>query len=37
MDTYKILNVDRGATKDEIKKQYRILVLKYHETTNNTW
>ena len=29
-DFYKILNVTRNATQDEIKKSYRKLALKYH-------
>lgn len=30
MDFYNILNVDKNATKDEIKKQYKKLALKHH-------
>ena len=29
-DPYKILNVSRSATDDEIKKAYRNLAKKYH-------
>lgn len=33
-DYYKILNVDRNATKEDIKKSYRQLALKYHPDRN---
>jgi DnaJ-class molecular chaperone len=33
-DYYKILGVSRSSTKDEIKKAYRALALKYHPDTN---
>ena len=29
-DLYKILNVDKGASDEEIKKSYRNLVKKHH-------
>lgn len=33
-DYYKILEVERGASTDEIKKSYRKLALKYHPDRN---
>jgi len=29
-DYYKILNIDRDASKEEIRKQYKKLAIKYH-------
>lgn len=36
MDLYKILGLDKNASKDEIKKAYRILSLKHHPDKNQT-
>ncbi len=33
-DYYKILGIDKGATKEEIKKAYRTLAKKYHPDLN---
>jgi molecular chaperone DnaJ len=33
-DYYKILGVDRGATKDDVRKAYRKLARKYHPDIN---
>jgi preprotein translocase subunit Sec63 len=30
MDFYEILEVDKGATQEDIKKSYQQLVLKHH-------
>ena len=35
MDPYKILEIDKNASGDDIKKAYRRLAKKYHPDTNN--
>ena len=35
MDYYEILQLNEGCSKEEIKKQYRLLSLKYHPDKNN--
>lgn len=35
-DPYKILNIPKESNKEEIKKAYRTLILKYHPDKNST-
>lgn len=34
-DLYKVLNVDENSTLEDIKKQYKLLALKYHPDRNH--
>jgi DnaJ-class molecular chaperone len=36
MDPYKVLEIDKNASKEEIKKAYHRLARKYHPDRNNT-
>lgn len=36
LDYYKIFGINQTATKEEIKKRYRVLAKKYHPDVNNS-
>lgn len=36
MDPYQVLGIDKGSSKDDIKKKYHKLAIKYHPDKNDS-